>query len=71
LQELPSAQIDWIVEDVGSAIVKATLPKGMWEAVQPTEQETELQMAMRRHLIRLTQDWAEQVAAEVLLITEA
>ena len=71
LQELSSVQIDWIVEDVGSAIVEATLPKGMWEAVQPTEQETELQMAMRRHLIRLTQDWAEQVAAEVLLIIEA
>jgi len=65
------AQIDWIAEDIGSAIVEATLPKGMWEAVQPTAQETELQMAMRRHLIRLTQDWAEQVAAEVLLITEA
>ena len=49
LQELSSVQIDWIVEDVGSAIVEATLPKGMWEAVQPTVQETELQMAMRRH----------------------
>jgi len=70
LQELSAAQIDWIAEDVGNAVIEATLPKRMREVAQTTEPEMELQAAIRHHLITLPQDWAERVAAEVKQVTE-
>jgi hypothetical protein len=71
LQELSAVRIDWITKDAWRAVIEASLPKGMWKMEPPTELQAELRAAFRSHLVRLTQDWAEQVAAEVLLITEA
>lgn len=62
LQALSSDQIDWIAEDAGRAVIEATLPKGMAEAILPVVQAADFQAMLRSHLIRLTQDWAEQVA---------
>lgn len=69
LQALTAAQIDWIVEDAGRTVIEATLPKGLSEVVFPAGQAPELQAAFRSHLIRLTQDWAEQVATTIGQLT--
>ena len=65
LQALSAAQIDWIAADAGRAVIEATLPKGMPEVVLSAGQAAELQAALRGHLVRLTQDWAERVATMI------
>ncbi len=65
LQGLSAKQIGWIVEDAGRAVIEATLPKGLAEVILPAGQAAELQAALRSHLTRLTQDWAEQVATVI------
>ncbi len=66
LQALSGAQIDWIAADAGRAVIEATLPKGLSEVTLPAGQVAELRAALRSHLIRLTQDWAERVALVVV-----
>ena len=61
LQELSAVQVDGIAEDAWRAIVEANVPKGAWEVAAPAELREELRAAVRSHLIRLTQDWAERV----------
>jgi len=65
LQELSAAQIDWIAEDAWRAIIEASLPRGIWKAAPPAELQAELRAAVRSHVVRLTQDWADRVALVV------
>lgn len=69
LQGLSSPQVDWIAEDAWRAIIEASLPRGMWEVALPIEQQAELRAAIRSHLVRLTQDWAERVLTVVEWVT--
>jgi hypothetical protein len=62
-------QVDLIAEDAQHAIVEASMPRGMWEIAVPADLCEELRAAVQRHLVRLTQDWADQVAAVVEQIT--
>ena len=65
LEELSAVQVDWICEDAWRAVIEASLPRGMWEMALPADDREKLRAAMHGHLVRLTQDWADQVATVV------
>jgi len=65
LQGLSGAQIDWIAEDAWRAIIEASLPRGILEVALLAKQQAKPRAAVRSHLVRLTQDWAERVAVVV------
>jgi len=65
LQGLSAKQIGWITQDADHAVTEATLPKGTPKALQLAWRQMTHQTSLRRHLVRLTQDWAEQVAAVI------
>lgn len=65
LQRLSAAQIGWITQDADRAVTEATLPKGTPKALQSAWRQMTQQTSLRRHLTRLTQDWAEQVAVVI------
>ncbi len=69
LQGLSAAQVDWIGEDALDAVLAASLPRGAWDAVLPADEREGLRAAIRSHLVRLTQDWADQVATVVEQVT--
>jgi hypothetical protein len=69
LEGLSAAQVDWICEDAWRAVIEASLPKGVWEMAQPADDRERLRAAMHSHLVRLTQDWADQVATVVEQVT--
>ena len=69
LQRLSAAQIGWITQDANRAVTKATLPKGTPRALPSAWRQMTRQPSLRRHLVRLTQDWAEQVATIIGQVT--
>ena len=69
LQRLSAAQIGWITQDADRVVTEATLPKGTPRALQSAWRQMTRQTSLRRHLVRLTQDWAEQVATIIGQVT--
>ena len=69
LQRLSAAQIGWITQDADRAVTEATLPKGTPRALQSAWRQMTRQTSLRRHPVRLTQDWAEQVATIIGQVT--
>jgi hypothetical protein len=41
----------------------------MWEVALPTDEREELRAAVRSHLVRLTQHWADQAVVAVEQVT--
>lgn len=65
LQALTTAQLNWIAQEADCAVTEATLPKGAPRALQLAWRQLTRQPSLRRHLTRLTQEWAEQVATVI------